>query len=70
MNSERGFEDAPRMGRSSTITTDENMETTERIVMRNRQASIARPAEELAIPKTIIHESMDNQLDMKKVWTW
>ena len=66
---ERGFEDAPRMGRPSTITTDENMEAIERIVMRNRQVSIRRPAEELAIPKTIIHEIMNNRIDMKKVCT-
>ena len=29
---ERGFEDAFRMGRPSTITTDENIEAVERIV--------------------------------------
>ena len=33
---ERGFEDAPRMDRPSTITIDENIEAVERIVMRNR----------------------------------
>ena len=61
-NPERGFEDAPRMDRSSTITTDENVEAVERIVMRNRQVSVHRVAYELVIPKTIIHEIMDNQL--------
>ena len=66
---ERGFEDAPRMGRPSTITADENIEAVERIVMRDRQISIRRLAEELAIPKTIIHEIMNNQLGMKKVCT-
>ena len=30
---ERTFEDAPRMGRPSTITADENIEAVERIVM-------------------------------------
>ena len=68
-NPERAFEDAPRMGRPSTITTDENIEAVERIVMRNRQVSVRRLAEELLIPKTIIHEIMDNQLGMKKVCT-
>ena len=46
---ERGSEDAPRMGRPSTITADENIEAVERIVMRDRQISIRRLAEELAI---------------------
>ena len=66
---ERAFEDASRMSHSSTITTDENVEAVQRIVMRNRQVSIRRLAEELLIPKTIIHEIMDNQLGMKKVCT-
>ena len=66
-NSERAFADAPRMGSPSTITTDENIEAVEWIVMRNRQVSVRRLAEELNIPKTIIHEIMDSQLSMKKV---
>ena len=58
------------MGCPSTITTDENIEVVERIVMRDRQIFIRRLAYELAIPKIIIHEIMDNQLSMKKVCTW
>ena len=69
-NPERGFEDAPRMGPSSTITTDENIETVERIVMRDRQVPVHRVAYDLSIPKTTIHEIMNNQLSMKKVWIW
>ena len=68
-NSERGFEDTPQMGRPSTTTADENIEAVERIVMRDRQVSIRRAAYSLGIPKTIIHEIMDNQLGMKKVCT-
>ena len=41
---ERGSEDAPRMGLPSTITTDENIEAVERIVVRDRQISIRRLA--------------------------
>ena len=64
--SERGFEDAARMGRRpSTITADENTEAVERIVMRDRQISIRRLAEEL----TIIHEIMNNHRGMKKFCT-
>ena len=66
---ERAFEDPPRMGRPSTITADENIEAVEQIVMRDRQISIRRLAKELPIPKTTIHEIMDNQLGMKKVCT-
>ena len=57
------------MGHPSTITTDENIEAVERIVMRDRQISIRRVAEELAIPKTTIHEIMNNHMGMKKVCT-
>ena len=62
---ERAFEDAPRMDHPSTITADENIEDVERIVMRGRQISIRRVAEELAI----IHEIMNNHMGMKKVCT-
>ena len=64
---ECGFEDAPRMDHPSTITVNENIEAVERIVMRDRQISICRVAEELAIPKTSIHEIMNNHMGMKKV---
>ena len=62
---EHGFEDASRMDRPSTITADENIEVVERIVMRDRQISIRRLAEELLI----IHEIMNNDMGMKKVYT-
>ena len=68
-NPERAFEDALRMGRPSAITTQENIEAVEWIVMRNRQVSVRRVAYELAIPKTIIDEILDNQLGIKKVCT-
>ena len=64
-NPEHGSEDAPRMGRPSTITADENIEAVERIVMRDRQISIRRLAEELPI----VHEIMSNHMGMKKVCT-
>ena len=64
-NPERGFEGAPRMSRPSAIAADENIEVVERIVMRNRQTSIRRLAEELAIN----HEIMNNRMSMKKVCT-
>ena len=68
-NPEHAFQVAPRMGRPSTITADENVEAVEEIVMRNRQVSVRRLAEGLAIPKTIIHEIMNNHMGMKKVCT-
>ena len=66
---ERGFEDAPQMGHPSTITADENIKTIERIVMRDRQISVRRLAEELGIPKTTIHEIMNDHMGIKKVCT-
>ena len=69
-NPERAFEDALRMGHPSTITADENIEVVERIVMRDQQISVRRLAEELAIPKTTIHEVINNHMGMKKVCTW
>ena len=61
----RAFEDALRMSRPSIITANENIEAVERIVMRDRQISIRRLAEEL----TIFHEIMNNHMSMKKVCT-
>ncbi len=66
---ERGFEDAPRSGRPSTTVTDENIQTVERIVMRDRQISVCRVANELGISKTRVHEIMNNHLGMSKVCT-
>ena len=68
-DSERGFEDAPQIDHPSIITADENIEAVERIVMRNRQISIRRLAEELAIPKNTMHEIMNNHMGMKKICT-
>ena len=68
-NPERAFEDVSRMDRLSTITADENIEAVERIIMRDRQISVPRVAYELDIPKTTIHEIMNNHMGMKKVCT-
>ena len=62
-NPERAFEDALRMDHPSTITANENIEAVERIVIRDRQTSIRRLAEELPI----IDEIMSNHMGMKKV---
>ena len=69
MNPEHGFQDVPQMGSPSIITAGENIEAVERIVMRDRQISICRLVEELAIPKTTIHGIMNNHNAMKKVYT-
>ena len=63
---ERGFEDTPRMDHPSTITANESIEAAERIVMGDRQISIRRLTEELAI----IHEITNNHMGMKEVCTW
>ena len=66
---ERDFEDAPRSGRPPTITIDENIEAVKRIVMRDRQLSVRRVADELGISKSRVHEIMSDHLRMKKVCT-
>ena len=57
------------MDRPSTITTDENIQATERILMCDRQISVRRLAEELAIPTTTVYEIISNHWGMKKVST-
>ena len=66
---ERDFEDAPRNGRPPTTTVDENIKAVERIVMRDRQVSVRRVADELGISKSSVHEIMSVHLGMKKVCT-
>ena len=66
---ERAFEGSPRTGRPSTITTDQNIEAVERIVMRYRQISVCRLAYELTIPTKIVYEITGNHLSMKKAST-
>ena len=68
-DSKRGFEDSPRLDRSSTVTTDENIEAVERIVMHDRQISIRPLAYKLPIPTTTVYEITSNHLGMKKVST-
>ena len=66
---EHGFEDSPRTGRPSAITTDENIEAVERIVMRDRQISVRHLTYELAIPTTTVYGIRSNHFGMKKVST-
>ena len=57
------------MDHPSIITTDENIVAVERIAVHDRQASVRRIADELAIPTTTIYEIVSNHLGMKKVST-
>ena len=66
---ERAFEDSPRTGHPSTITTDEDIEVVERMVMRDWQISVHRLAHELPIPTTIVYEIMSNRLGLKNIST-
>jgi hypothetical protein len=65
----RGVEDAPLIGRSSTMIINENIKAVEQIVMRDRQISVRRVSNELGIPKTSGHKIMNDYLGMKKVST-
>ena len=66
---ERAFEDSPQTGHPSTITTDQNIQAVERIVIHDRQISVYRVAYELAIPTTTVYEIISHHLGMKKVST-
>ena len=67
---ERAFEDSLRTRRPSTIITDENIGTIQRIIVRDRQISVRRLAYELPITTTTtVYEIMSNHLGMKKVCT-
>ena len=57
------------MGRPSIITTDQNIEAIETIIMHDGQISVHRLAYELTVPATTINEIMSDNLDMKKVST-
>ena len=65
---EHAFEDFPRMGSTSTITTDEKIEVVERIVKHDWQSSVRRVAYQLAIPTTTVYEIMSSHLGMKKAF--
>ena len=66
---ELAFEDSPRTGRPSTITTDENIEAVERFGILDQQTSLRRIAYELIIPTITVYEIISNHLGMKKVST-
>ena len=66
---ERVFEDLSWTGCPSTISTNENIEAIEQIVMRDWQICVRRLAYELPIPTATVYEIMSNHLGMKKVFT-
>ena len=55
--------------RPSTITTDENIQVIQQIVMCDRQACVRRVAYKWAIPTTTVYEIISNDLDMNKIST-
>ena len=59
----------PKRARPSTITSDQNVEAIERIVMPDRQIPVHRVAYELSIPTITAYEIMSNHLSIKKVST-
>ena len=65
---EHGFKNSSRTGRPSTITTDQNIEVVEQIVMRDRQISVRHVAYELTIPTITVYEIISNDLSMKKTY--
>ena len=66
---QHAFEDSSQTDYPSTITTDQNIQALERIVMHDRQTSVYRIAYELAIPTTTVYEIISNHCGTKKVST-
>ena len=66
---QRVFEDSPRTGPTSTITTDQNIQAVQRIAMRDRQISVCHVDYELSVPTTTIYEIISKHLEMKKAST-
>ena len=65
----RAFEDVPRSCRLPTTLTDESIRPVEKVVMRDRQISVRRVADELGITKASLYEVLSDYLGMKKVCT-
>lgn len=59
--------DDPRPGRPSTSSSDENVERIRACVLKDRRLTVRMIADELSIPKTIVHEILTQNLEMKKL---
>ena len=66
-DSTHAFDDPPRSGRIPTALTEESIRAVEKIVMRDRQISVRREADELYISITLLYEIISDYLGMKKV---
>lgn len=66
---ERDFEDALRSGRPLTTVTDAKFQAIESSVMRDRQNSVRRVANEFGISKRRVHDIMNNHSGMSKIYT-
>lgn len=58
--------DDQRSGRPSTSSSEENVERIRGCVLKDRRLTVRMIAEELSIPKTIVHEILTEKLEMKK----
>ncbi|XP_052755721.1 protein GVQW3-like [Galleria mellonella] len=60
-------QDDPRSGRPSTSHSDENVERIRTCVNGDRRLTVRQVAEELNLGKTVVHEILRNELQMKKI---
>ena len=51
------------------MLADDGIRVVEEVMMRHRQTSVRRVADELGISKTLLHEIISDDLGMKKVCT-
>lgn len=60
------MKDDPRPGRPSTSSSEENVERIGASVLKDCSLTVRMIADELSIPKTIVHEILTQKLEMKK----
>jgi len=61
-------EDEPRAGRTSTSKTDDNVEIVRSLVRSDRRLTLRMISSELNLNWFTVHQSLTQDLDMRKVW--
>ena len=61
------MEDDPRLGRSSTATTDENIIRVKQLVLSVRRLTVRMIADELGLNRKLVQTILLHDLEMRKV---
>ncbi|XP_066943504.1 protein GVQW3-like [Macrobrachium rosenbergii] len=65
-DSRKNVENEPRSGRPSSSRTDENVTCVKAVLGNDRQMSIRLSADEVGIPKAVVHRIVTEDLNMRK----